>query len=227
MNEFGLLRKNVDQMLLNNMNTRGVIMHFQTVLNTMSKSLMQSSDMLPIPILQCIVDYIEKWLLDVGFVSWKTEEIQLNQQGVLDTFCQFRKTIRDTCLLSLKSDDSEKDVCKKVLKECDQIRETVSTQHKITLIDGKEGLLWVTGELPKSNPSPKQSQKKGLTPSLPPSEMFKQSDAYSMFDERGIPTCDKSGKPLSASKLKKLNKQYNTHKAIHEKWLASQKYTCL
>lgn len=222
MNELGILRKTVDQCLLNNMNTRGVIMQFQSTLNQISKALIQSSEALPLPLLQSIVDYCSQWLLDVGFTNWMESAVSTNQHGILDTFCLFRKAVRDNCLTSLKQGEGV-NVCKSVLKECDIIRETMSAEHKITLIDGKEDLLWVTGELPKKEKAPsKQKPKQGLVASLPPSEMFKQSGEYSCFDERGFPSCDASGKPLSANKIKKLTKQYNTHKAIHEKWLASQ-----
>lgn len=219
MKEYGTLQQNVDSCLLDNMNTRGMIMQLQSTLSAMSKTLLNDSGNTPVSVFQSIVDYAVQLLKDVGFVNILSSSVERDQQGILNTFCTFRKNIRDSCLVSLKGNETATVLSKQLLKQCDQIRDTVSTNHKITMIDGKEGLLWIAGEIPKKEK--KKSQ--GLVPSLPPSELFKQSGEYSAFDERGVPTHDQNGKPLSASKLKKLNKQYNTHKAIHEKWLASHK----
>ena len=228
MSEFGKLRQNVDELLLNNMNTRGVILQIQSILTAISKSMLKSSKPAPLAIYESILLYCKQWLHDVGFVDLDQSTGEL-QQGVIDTFCEFRKSVRDSCLHNLQeakdhSSASSVDLSKQLLKECDGIRTRMSDKHKITIIDGKEGLLWVAGELPKKKEEKKPTEKKqGLVASIPPSEMFRQSGEYSSFDERGIPTCDKDGKPLSASRIKKLTKQYNTHKAIHEKWLASKK----
>lgn len=223
MKEFGNLRQNVDSFLLDNMNTRGMIMQLQSTLSAMSKILLNDGANTPVSVFRSIVDYAVQLLKDVGFVNILASSVEGDQQGILDTFCTFRKNIRDSCLVTLKSNESAAVLSKELLKECDHIRDTFSTNHKITMIDGKDGLLWIAGEIPKKEKKEKKKSQ-GLVPSLPPSELFKQSGEYSAFDERGVPTHDQNGKPLSASKLKKLNKQYNTHKAIHEKWLASQKY---
>ena len=47
---------------------------------------------------------------------------------------------------------------------------------------------------------------------IPPSELFRrETDKYSAFDERGIPTHDVEGKELSKSLVKKLVKEYEGH----------------
>jgi len=48
--------------------------------------------------------------------------------------------------------------------------------------------------------------------------MFKQSNLYSSFDEKGFPTADASGNPLSKSLQKKLSKDYEKQQHLHEQW---------
>jgi len=58
---------------------------------------------------------------------------------------------------------------------------------------------------------------------LPPSEMFTtQTDKYSKFDEKGLPTHDSSGKELSKSALKKLQRLYEEQAARYNKYLGDQ-----
>lgn len=56
----------------------------------------------------------------------------------------------------------------------------------------------------------------------PAEELFTSNAEYSAFDERGIPTTDKEGKPLSKSSLKKLIKQWEQQKKLHDEFLASK-----
>lgn len=59
---------------------------------------------------------------------------------------------------------------------------------------------------------------------MPPSEMFKtQTDKYSQFDARGMPTHDASGKEVSKSALKKLQRLYTEQEARYNKYLESLK----
>ena len=44
-----------------------------------------------------------------------------------------------------------------------------------------------------------------------------QSDLYSAFDDKGIPTADKDGEPLSKSLIKKLKKEWDKQKKLYEK----------
>lgn len=54
---------------------------------------------------------------------------------------------------------------------------------------------------------------------IPPGELFKNDD-FTAWDEHGIPTADKAGEPLSKSMKKKLQKQYDAQKKLHEQYLA-------
>ena len=55
--------------------------------------------------------------------------------------------------------------------------------------------------------------------SIPPSELFKSEHAtekFSQFDQDGVPTHGEDGEPLSASRVKKLKKEMEKHKAFVE-----------
>ncbi|KAJ8298849.1 hypothetical protein KUTeg_022909 [Tegillarca granosa] len=58
---------------------------------------------------------------------------------------------------------------------------------------------------------------------IPPSELFiKETDKYSKFDEKGIPTHDAEGKEMTKSTLKKLMKTYEQQEKRYEKYMKSK-----
>lgn len=58
---------------------------------------------------------------------------------------------------------------------------------------------------------------------ISPQEMFKrQPELYSQFDSEGLPTHDASGAPLTKSQQKKLKKEQDKQKKLHESYLAQQ-----
>lgn len=59
---------------------------------------------------------------------------------------------------------------------------------------------------------------------IPPNKLFiEQTDKYSKFDEKGIPTHDNEGKEITKSALKKLQKLYNDQETKYNKYLQEQK----
>lgn len=56
---------------------------------------------------------------------------------------------------------------------------------------------------------------------LAPSELFK-TEQFSEWDEAGMPTKDKEGNEVTKSMKKKLQKQYDVQKKLHDEYLASQ-----
>ncbi|KAL2809754.1 tRNA synthetases class I (C) catalytic domain-containing protein [Aspergillus granulosus] len=52
-------------------------------------------------------------------------------------------------------------------------------------------------------------------------EMFRTSE-YSAWDEEGLPTRDAGGEEITKSRAKKLRKDWERQKKLHETWLASQ-----
>ncbi|CAG8471591.1 45_t:CDS:10, partial [Diversispora eburnea] len=62
---------------------------------------------------------------------------------------------------------------------------------------------------------------------LAPEDMFKnvkgenEENAYSAFDEQGIPTHDSKGEELAKNRVKKLKKEWETQNKLHTEYLAS------
>jgi cysteinyl-tRNA synthetase len=55
---------------------------------------------------------------------------------------------------------------------------------------------------------------------IPPDQMFRsQTDKYSKFDDKGIPTDDQTGKPLSDKQIKKLLKLWQAQEKKHAEHL--------
>jgi len=53
--------------------------------------------------------------------------------------------------------------------------------------------------------------------------MFRTSDEYLEWDESGIPTVDAAGNAVTKSKRKKLAKEWEKQKNMHEEWLATRR----
>jgi cysteinyl-tRNA synthetase len=58
---------------------------------------------------------------------------------------------------------------------------------------------------------------------LSPVDMFKppHSSEYSAWDGDGVPTVAKDGTPLTASRVKKLRKEWDAQRKAHEKFVAA------
>ncbi|KAF7547166.1 hypothetical protein G7Z17_g7912 [Cylindrodendrum hubeiense] len=52
--------------------------------------------------------------------------------------------------------------------------------------------------------------------------IFRTSDEYSKWDENGIPTVDAAGNVSSKNRCKKLVKEWEKQKNLHEEWLATE-----
>ena len=55
---------------------------------------------------------------------------------------------------------------------------------------------------------------------IPPHQLFQIADShrgrYSRYDDRGVPTHDVQGEPISKSRLKKLEAEYETHRKLYQ-----------
>ena len=66
----------------------------------------------------------------------------------------------------------------------------------------------------------KQKEKEAKK-AIPPHELFlKETDKYSKFDEKGIPTHDLEGKEITKSGRKKLEKLYEQQVKLHQEYLS-------
>jgi cysteinyl-tRNA synthetase len=57
---------------------------------------------------------------------------------------------------------------------------------------------------------------------IDPLLMFRISDEYSTWDESGIPTVDAAGNEVTKSRRKKLVKEWEKQRKMHEEWVATQ-----
>ena len=53
--------------------------------------------------------------------------------------------------------------------------------------------------------------------------MFKDVTLYSAWDEQGLPTKDKDGNDITKSMTKKLKKQWEQQKKLHEEYFGEDK----
>ena len=213
-------RRKIDESLASDSNTRQVVAETQNLVHEIEKCLLENRQALAARVASHIADEIIGLYKDLGFV-FEEKATEERDKELLDQLCEFRSSIREICLKDTKSE-----VSRKALQACDSLRQSVSDKFGVSIIDGKSDVRWVLGQLPKKQP--KMAKEEGLNPSIPPSQMFLGNSEFSAFDKEGIPTHDKDGKPLSASRLKKLRKQYATHSAIHAKWLEQRKkWICL
>lgn len=161
----------------------------------------------------------------------------------VDTLAQFRAEVR-----RISKAGETKETINKILALCDNLRdetlpnlgvrledkdvdgqsyvvklvdaETIRREREIALKrDQEEQVRKQTAELEKL----KLQQKREEKSKIPPQEMFKlQSDKYSQFDDKGLPTHDSSGKEVSKSALKKLQRLYAEQEARYSKHMSEQ-----
>lgn len=63
-----------------------------------------------------------------------------------------------------------------------------------------------------------KEQERKAKASVSPLEMFKNIELYSAWDEQGLPTKDKEGNDVTKSMTKKLKKQWDQQKKLHEEY---------
>jgi cysteinyl-tRNA synthetase len=67
----------------------------------------------------------------------------------------------------------------------------------------------------------RRAQEKDEKSKIPPQNIFTGlTELYSAFDNKGIPTHDAAKEPLSKGQIKKLCKEWEKQKDLHEKYLA-------
>lgn len=141
----------------------------------------------------------------------------------------------------LDANKSTKDLSKDVLSLCDRIRNVDLWEHDVYLEDregNKPALIRpVTRELramkeqEQARERKKQEDKekrmkdaaaKAEKGRLSHKEMFR-SPEFSAWDDDGLPTKDKEGEEITKSRKKKLQKDWERQKKLHEAWREAQK----
>ena len=67
-----------------------------------------------------------------------------------------------------------------------------------------------------------EAKRKAEAAKIPPTELFLNNPEFSKFNEKGMPTHDAKGEPVTKSRLKKLAKLYKAQEKAQEK--AHKKY---
>ncbi|CAO3702291.1 unnamed protein product [Rhizopus stolonifer] len=173
---------------------------------------------------------------DIGFgavagTSQNTEEVLIPYVQVLSTF-------RD----QIRQGAREKVEHVEFLKLCDSLRDNQLVDLGVTLDDQEDGTALVklvsreeliqqrekklaiaAEKEAKKAAAAAERERKRLEKlekgKLVPQEMFKQSEEFSQFDEQGIPTHTKDGAEVAKSRKKKLMKEYETQRKLHEEYL--------
>ena len=141
----------------------------------------------------------------------------------------------------LDASKSAKDLSRDVLQLCDRIRDVDLWNHDVYLEDregGKPALirpvtrdLRATKEQEQAKERKKQEEKKKREKEaaaklekgcLSHKEMFRIPD-FSAWDDDGLPTKDREGEEITKSKKKKLQKDWERQKRLHEAWTEAQK----
>ena len=141
----------------------------------------------------------------------------------------------------LDTTKSAKDLSKDVLNLCDRIRNVDLWEHDVYLEDregNKPALIRpVTRELRASKEQEQARERKKQEDRekrardaaakaekgrLSHKEMFR-SQEFSAWDDDGLPTKDKEGEEITKSRKKKLQKDWERQKKLHEAWMEAQK----
>lgn len=166
---------------------------------------------------------------EIGFPQSTTQNVNIEEAVMpfLSAFAQFREDVRTI---------SREQKAIGILKLCDELRDDVLPNLGVRLEDGispptiklvdrdtlmkereeklkKEELKRLEKEKKKQEMEAKLAQEK-----IPPWELFKkETDKYSQFDDKGIPTHDAEGKEISKGQIKKLTKLYEKQEKSYNK----------
>lgn len=176
----------------------------------------------------------EDWLTVSGGAATGTVDVEETVMPYLTVFANFREDIRKV---------AREEKVTSVLKVCDNLRDEVLPNLGVRLEDkegqppviklvDRETLLREKEEKMKleeakrkekelkKQKAEKEKAEKEAQKRIPPSELFKnETDKYSKFDEKGLPTHDAEGKELSKSALKKNMKLYEAQEKKYKEFM--------
>ena len=175
----------------------------------------------------------------IGFPSGSSEsgDLETLVMPYLNSLALFRDNVRKSAR-ELKAVD--------ILKECDLLRDDVLPNLGVRLED-KENEATVIKLVDKEELRKEREEKKAMEEkkrlekerkkaeaaakaaeeealrSIPPGDIFKaESDKWSKFDERGIPTHDAKGEEIPKAQQKKLQKRYDAQEKKYNSYLKSK-----
>ncbi|KAI8988022.1 cysteinyl-tRNA synthetase [Mycotypha africana] len=161
-----------------------------------------------------------------------------NVEEILMPYLEALSTFRDQVRIGARNKVDHKDF----LKLCDSLRDEQMVELGVSLDDQEDGTALVKlvprEELiqarekklaiarekeAKKAAAAAEREKKRLERlekgKVPPQELFKNLEEFSKFDENGFPTHTKDGEEVTKSRKKKLQKEYDMQKKLHEEYL--------
>ncbi|KAM6502102.1 tRNA synthetases class I (C) catalytic domain containing protein [Amanita muscaria] len=185
---------------------------------------------------------------DIGWGQETKEDSPINREEILTPYLQVLSSFRDSVrrLAMSKSDSAVKDI----LSLCDKLRDVDLVPLGVALDDQEDGKALVKlvppAELIKARDEKRALQEAKLAQKaarieeerrkrlqklekgrLEPEVLFKPPNVpegtYGSWDDQGIPLTDGDGKELSKNQAKKVKKQWDDQKRLHDEFLASQR----
>merc|ERR1712241_928807 len=174
----------------------------------------------------------------IGFSSSTASGQVANTEEVVMPYLEVLATFRDSVRKEARALKATP-----ILKECDKIRDDVlpnlgvrledkeTEPTVIKLVDRAELMKEREHKLKQEEARRLEKEKKkaeaeakAAKSKVPPWEMFKgDTDKYSKFDGKGMPTHDIKGEEIAKAQLKKLQKAYNTQEKKYNEYVASTK----
>jgi len=174
----------------------------------------------------------------IGFSSSTASGQVANTEEVVMPYLEVLATFRDSVRKEARALKATP-----ILKECDKIRDDVlpnlgvrledkeTEPTVIKLVDRAELMKEREQKLKQEEARRLEKEKKkaeaeakAAKNKVPPWEMFKgDTDKYSKFDDKGMPTHDIKGEEIAKAQLKKLQKAYNTQEKKYNEYVASTK----
>ncbi|EGG24717.1 cysteinyl-tRNA synthetase [Cavenderia fasciculata] len=234
-------KRDVDKFIMDNFNTVDVIHRLKELISKSNIYINDKSRAPRVAIIQGVADYVTYILRvfglteagGVGFGVAGEGNVEETMTPMFDAIVDFRNQMRS---LAIAKDTT------KILQACDSFRDDVLPLHGVKIDDRATGSTWkfenkevlrkemeLKKEIEKKKQQDKldklkKEQEKLERSKILPDQLFKsETDKYSQFDQRGVPTHDNTGKEITKSQLKKLNSTYDEHVKNHTKYLESIK----
>ncbi|KAI8075340.1 cysteinyl-tRNA synthetase [Gilbertella persicaria] len=176
--------------------------------------------------------------IDIGFGAAVGHENSGNTEEVLMPYLRALSSFRDQVRIGAR----QKVEHTEFLRLCDSLRDNQMVDLGVSLDDQEDGtalvklvsreeliqarekkLAMAAEKEAKKAAAAAERERKRLEKlekgKLAPQDMFKQSDEFSKFDDQGFPTHAKDGEELTKSRKKKLQKEYDNQKKLHEEYL--------
>lgn len=230
MREVREIQGNVHAALCDNLST-------DIALNCLSDLITATNKYMELPsakpfLLTSIYTYSLFLLNCMGF-DYSAGDTSLDLAPVLDTAVNFRQSVREA---------ARKGDLKAILQACDQARDVDFPKVGVRIEDKQAKSVWMFAENPQSQPNQQENSEKQREmrenarierekedevrkkrAEVPADQWFRlQTEKYSLFDEKGVPTHDATGKVLSNSARKAVLKEHSKQAALHSKHSSAQ-----